>query len=679
MKTIKAVFPALLLFLTFLDSTAHARVVRIRVDDRADLLQGKPFGLAGPYERISGRVFFAVDPEDPVNQIITDVEKAPRNPRGEVEFSSDFTVLKARRIEKGNGAVFFEVSNRGGKALLIYFNRASASLRQGTREELGDGLLFRQGYTVLWLGWQFDTPKRPGRIRLYTPAATEDGQPLRGLVRCDFVVKEEVPHHILSDRNHIPYPAANLQAQENVLTVRDTVEGLRRTIPRSRWKFARLEQGRVVPDPTHVHLEGGFQPGLIYEAVYVSENPPVVGLGLAAVRDMISFLKYESSPELSLPAGALNRAFAFGSSQSGRFLRTFLYHGFNEDEEHRKVLDGMIPTVAGAGRGSFNHRFAQPSRDAQPFACFFYPTDIFPFTGVQQTDPETGLTDGLLTHAPRAQFLPKVFYTNSSYEYWGRAASLTHTSVDGRSDVELMDNVRMYVIGGTQHGPGPFPPRVRRGQEPTNPMDYKWPLRALLKALDRWATLGETPPPSRYPRIDQGSLVLPEALDFPALPGINLPQRIHKAFRVDYGPRFRTDGIVTRVPPKVGKAFPILVPAVDQDGNEVAGIRLPELAVPLATYTGWNLFNARTGPTHALSSFEGCYIPFPRTEAERVEKGDPRPSIESRYRNRDEYLGRITQATLKLIDEGYLLEEDMAGVVARAARHWDYLMGERSP
>ncbi len=672
---------ALALFALFLAlaGSAHARVVRIQVQERGDLLGGQPFGLAGPYEKLSGRVYFAVDPEDPINQIITDVEKGPRNAQGEVEFSSDFTLLQPKQIERGNGAVFFEVSNRGGKALLRFFNRAPSSLDRGTRDELGDGLLFRQGYTVLWLGWQFDTPKRPGRIRLYTPSATENGQPLKGLVRCDFVVREKVPHHILSDRNHIPYPAADPEDSENVLTVRETVEGPRRTIPRSQWKFARVEQGRPIPDPTHVHLEGGFQPGLIYEVVYVSQNPPVVGLGPASVRDMISFLKYDSSPEISLPPDVLNRAFAFGSSQSGRFLRTFLYHGFNEDEEHRKVLDGVIPSVAGAGRGSFNHRFAQPSRDAQPFACFFYPTDIFPFTGTEQTDPETGITDGLLTHAPRSEFLPKIFYTNSSYEYWGRAASLTHTSVDGKRDVELMDNVRMYLIGGSQHGPGPFPPRINRGQEPSNPMDYKWVLRALLPALDRWATLGEAPPPSRYPRIDQGTLVPPEKLGFPVLPGISLPQRIHKAFRVDYGPRFRTDGIVTQVPPKVGKAFPILVPAVDEDGNEVTGIRLPELSVPLATYTGWNLFNARRGPTHALSSFDGCYIPFPRTEAERAAKGDPRPSIESRYKNRDEYLGRITQATLELIAQGYLLTEDMAGVVGRAAQQWDYVMGTSSP
>ena len=626
-----------------LSSPLFARVAGFEVSSRQDLIGGKSFGLAGPYEKISGRILYAIDPAHPANRRITDIDNAPTNREGEVEFSADFVLLKPKAIRRGNRAVFFEVSNRGGKALLVYFNQASRSGEFASAAEIGDGFLMRRGYTVLWLGWQFDTPPIKGRIRLYPPVARHRDRPIRGLVRCDFVVKKTARDHILSDRNHIPYPTADPAASENLMTVRDDVEAEGREVPRSQWKFARFRNGLLTPDATHVSLEGGFEPGKIYEVVYVSENPVLVGLGMVAVRDMISHLKNSSSEALSIPRGTIDRAFGFGSSQSGRFLRTFLYHGFNQDEEGKSAFDGVISHVAGAGRGSFNHRFAQPSRDAQPYANFFYPTDIFPFTDVEQTDPATGITDGLLTHSAEAQFQPKIFYTNSSYEYFGRAASLTHTTVDGKRDVPMQDNVRMYLFAGSQHGPGPFPPAISRGQEPSNPMDFKWSMRALLIALDRWVMSGKLPPPSRYPRIDRKTLIPFEKLSFPKLPGINFPERIHRAYRIDFGPRFRREGIVTLQPPKVGAAFPILVPAVDEDGNEIDGIRLPELVVPLATYTGWNLFNDSSGPTNRLSSFQGCYIPFPRTEQERQRLGDSRRSIMARYQSRAAYVGLVTQ------------------------------------
>ena len=659
-----------------ISSPLFARVTGFEISSREDLIGGKSFGLAGPYEKISGRILYAIDPAHPANRRITDIDNAPTNPDGEVEFSADFFLLKPKQIRRGNRAVFFEVSNRGGKALLLYFNRASRSSNFENAAELGDGFLMRHGYTVLWLGWQFDTPPIKGRLRLYPPVARHGNRPIRGLVRCDFVVKKTARDHILSDRNHIPYPTADPAASENVLTVRDDVEAARHEIPRSQWKFARFRNGQLRPDAAYVSLQGGFEPGKIYEVVYVSENPPVVGLGMVAVRDMISHLKNRSSEALSMFRGTIARAFGFGSSQSGRFLRTFLYHGLNQDEEGRPAFDGIIPHVAGAGRGSFNHRFAQPSRDAQPYANFFYPTDIFPFTDVEQTDPETGITDGLLTHSPEARFRPKIFYTNSSYEYFGRAASLTHTTIDGQRDVPMLDNVRMYHFAGSQHGPGPFPPAISRGQEPSNPMDFRWSMRALLRALDNWVVSDTAPPASRYPRLDRKTLLRFENLTFPQLPGISFPERIHKAYRIDFGPRFRGAGIVTLQPPQVGGAFPILVPAVDEDGNEIDGIRLPDLAVPLATYTGWNLFNDSSGPTNRLSSFQGCYIPFPRTEQERKRLGDPRASIASRYQSRAEYVGLVTNAALGLAAEGYVLSEDLPQILTQARRHWDHLMGE---
>jgi hypothetical protein len=393
---------------------------------------------------------------------------------------------------------------------------------------------------------------------------------------------------------------------------------------------------------------------------------------------MISHLKYESSETLSIPKGAIERALAFGISQSGRFLRTFLYYGFNEDESHRKVFDGIISHVAGGGRGSFNHRFAQASRDAHPFLNMFYPTDIFPFTDVEQTDPATGIGDGLL-RSQKPEFYPRVFYTNSSYEYWGRAASLIHTTVDGKKDAPIMDNVRIYHFAGTQHGAGRFPPSRTIGQQASNPMAYHWSMRALLLAMHRWADDGSEPPKSQYGRIEEGTLVTPEKLDFPAVPGVETSTRIHKAYRVDYGPKFRTDGIVTREPPEIGPAFPMMVPAVNEDGNETVGVRMPEQMVPLATYTGWNLFNAEAGPPHELSSMQGSYIPFPRTKAERRANRDPRPSIEERYQNREHYLGLVANATLDLVEQGYLLPEDVPSILRQARQHWDYLMADPSP
>ncbi len=412
-------------------SPVAADVVRIEVQSRTDLLGGQPFGSAGPYEKLAGKIFFAVDPKIDANRIVTDLDKGPRNAAGKVEFSSDFFLIKPKHIERGNGAVLYEVSNRGGKGMLGFFNHATGSLDPTSAAEFGDGFLLRQGFTLLWVGWQFDPPHRPGLVRLYPPTASDNGRPIRGRVRSDFVLAARALDHSLADREHVAYPVVNANAADNVMTVRDSVEGPRRIVPREQWKFAHVEEGRIVEDKTRVYMPAGFEPGKIYEVVYTADNPPIVGLGPAAIRDVISLLKYGSGDALSIPSGAIKRALAFGVSQSGRFLRTYLYYGFNRDEGNRKVFDGVIAHVAGAGRGSFNHRFAQPSRDGHPYLNFFYPTDIFPFTDIAQTDPETGLTDGLLTHAKGPEFLPKIFYTNSEYEYLG-SSRIAHSHHDRR-------------------------------------------------------------------------------------------------------------------------------------------------------------------------------------------------------------------------------------------------------
>jgi hypothetical protein len=654
-----------MLSMVLMAAPVGAEVVRIDVRSRADVLAGQSFGTAGPYEKLAGRIDFAVDPRNDANRIIADIDKAPKNAAGRVEFSSDFYLIKPKDPSRGNGTILYEVSNRGGKGMLGFFNRASGSLDPQTADQFGDAFLLEQGFTLLWVGWQFDPPLRDGLVRVFAPIAREaDGGPIQGVVRSDFVPLERTTQASLADREHLAYAVVNPGDPANVLTVRDSVEGPRRTIPRGQWQFT--EDGKAV------RMAAGFEPKKIYEVVYRSQDPPVVGVGLAAVRDTISKVKYGSASELGLAQGALTRAIAFGISQSGRFLRTYLYYGFNEDESRRKVFDGVMAHVAGAGRGSFNHRFAQPSRDAHPYLNFFYPTDIFPFTDVSQRDPETGVQDGLLTHGTKPEFQPRVFYTNSSYEYWGRAASLFHTTIDGLEDAPLPSNVRAYLLAAGQHGVAGFPPSRTIGQQMNNPLDYRWVMRRLLVSMNRWITDGTEPPPSAYPRLDQGTLVPPDKLKFPKIPSVNVPAAPHKAYRADYGPDFISKGVVSQEPPRIGRSFPMFVPQVDADGNEVAGIRVPELAVPLATYTGWNLFNERSGPPEVVSSMQGSFIPFPRTREDRARTNDPRRSIDERYRNREQYLEMVAKAAIDLVEKGYLLKADVPHIIEQTGTRWDY-------
>ncbi len=393
------------------------------------------------------------------------------------------------------------------------------------------------------------------------------------------------------------------------------------------------------------------------------------------MRDLMSFFKYGSNDDTVLGDhhNFIKRAYGMGVSQSGRFLRTFLYFGFNQDEKGRLVFDGVMAHVAGGGRGSFNYRFAQPSRDGHPFLNTFYPTDIFPFSDEAQIDPETGITDGLLSHATPAGGAPKIFYTNTSYEYYGRSASLIHTSIDGKKDEPLPPTTRIYYLTGCQHGPAAFPPHRGLAQNLPNPNNYNWTLRALLVAMNRWVKDGQEPPPSRYPKIAEDNLVPLGTVQFPKIPGVAFPALIQKAWRADYGEEFRTAGIDSIEPPKVGNAFPTLLPQVDSDGNETSGIRMPATAVPLATYTGWNLRTAEIGAPEELYSMVGSFIPFARSKAERAKSGDPRLSVEERYSSKQAYLDKVQAAARSLTDQGYLLERDIPKVTERASAEWDFV------
>jgi len=396
------------------------------------------------------------------------------------------------------------------------------------------------------------------------------------------------------------------------------------------------------------------------------------------VRDFLSYLKYD--PQSTAP---VHRVYAVGISQSGRFLRHFLYQDFNADEQGRQVMDGVIAHVAGAGRGSFNHRFAQPSRDAQPLSSIFFPTDLFPFTDLPETDPELGETAGLLDATNKSKTAPKIFFTNTSYEYWGRAASLIHISLDGSSDAKIGDNVRVYMLAGLQHFSAPFPPQKSNpgspdsnAQQHYNPNPIQWYWRALITDMDQWVKDGTQPPPSTYPMIADATLVPLSKWTFPKIPGVHKPHEVSLAYHLDFGPQWK-EGIVGIEPPRVGKPFPVLVPQSDADGNDLGGVSLPELQVPLASYTGWNLRDPSIGAGDLRLSFYGSFIPFAKTAAEREKSGDPRLSVAERYASREEYVGKFAEAAMKLIHERFLRREDLPALLERGEREWNELAGQK--
>jgi len=653
--------------------TGGAAVTGIHVESRTLVMDGNSFGAAGAYEKITGRVELAFDPRNHANARIVDLQKAPRNDRGLVEASANFMVLRPAVASRRSGVALLEVSNRGRKAALAYFNDADFALDPEDSSHFGDGFLLKRGLTLIWIGWQFDIPARDHLLRLEAPVAAEPDGPIRGLVRSDWTINHSASVLSLGHRGQIPYPVRDPGHAENVLTVRDGRQAPRRVVPRDHWQFARLVAGQSKTDRRFLTMPAGFQAGRIYELVYVAEKPVVVGLGLATVRDVAAHAKYTGDSPF-----AAAHIIAFGVSQTGRFLRHFLYQGFNTDERDRKVFDGMLIHTAGAGRGSFNHRFAQPSRDAHRYSAFFYPTDLFPFTGRIQRDPVTTRSDGLLDAHGRHDHLPKIFYTNTGYEYWGRAASLIHTTVDAKADLDPLANERIYHLAGGQHFVAPFPPSpssklpgamAYRG----NPLDFLITLRALLVRLQAWVAANRLPPASAYPRIVDGTLVTVDALSFPNIPGLSVPRVAHTAHRVDYGPRWE-EGIISRQPPTVGRAFPTLVPQVDSVGNELGGIRGVELMAPLATYVPWSLRLGYSGPEDELLDFFGTYVPLAIDSEERARTGDPRPAITERYASKSEYLLEAKKAARELAADGFLLREDVDRALVRAQASWDWIM-----
>jgi hypothetical protein len=523
-----------------------------------------------------------------------------------------------------------------------------------SREDFGDAWLLEQGFTIAWLGWQWDVPgPRPLRLQ---PARLRDAN-APGLVRAEFIPDAATPNMPLGDRNHEPVAVAEALR----LAVRATPDEEPRELPRASW--------RLSADAKSVQLDEGFKPGLLYEFVYRGKDGVVAGLGLAAIRDFISYAKHGGTASANL--GRSQRALGFGISQSGRFLRHFLFEGFNADEEGRRVFDGVWADVAGAGRGSFNHRYAQASRDGNPWTNVFYPTDVFPFHDRETRDVVDNRSGALLRAAEKAGVVPKIFYTNSSYEYWGRVAALVHASPDGRSDVALSPETRVYFIAGAQHGVGVIPPVPRASQFPILPSDQRPLHRALLDALQRWVKDNLAPPASAYPQLGDGTLVPATSLNRPKIAGLEPPRFPRLARRLDFGSEFERTGVLAAETVRNRGAFPLLVPAPDADGNDRGGLGVPQVAVPLGTYVGWNF---RTDASEHMVNFVGSFVPFAKSEVERHAKGDLRPSIGERYPSRDAYLARVRTAADQLIAQRYMLAVDRERAIADAARLWDALM-----
>jgi hypothetical protein len=663
-------------------SAAWADVDRIEVLERAAFAEGKSFGAVGPYERIRGRLTFVVNPDAPENQGIVDLKLAPRDAQGRVAFAADFMILKPLDPTRANGRLLYEVNNRGGVGLLGPFNEARGTNLPISAEHAGNGFLMEQGYTLLWSGWTWDVPPGDGRLRADLPTAGDGGRVITGTVNGEIAVTEPTESAKHVGMLSVGYPPADPSDPKATLTVRTSALGARTLIPREQWRFGRKQGEAFYYDPTSITLDGGFKPGLIYTLTYTAREPRVVGLGLAAMRDAVSFFRNNRADRVGAPnpllepTGELPKfALAFGHSQSGRLLNAMIHGGFTVDGRGRAVFDGIYVNVAGGGKGSFNYRFAQSSRHFSPDIELDYPTDWFPFSTAPSADPATGESASLFDRVSAGTAPPKVFVVNSSAEYWARSASLTHTTADATADLPPHARARVYFIAGGQHNPG-------RGGERgifaacRNPLDYRPLMRALLLQLDAWATLGREPEPSAYPRLTDASLgtVAQYTNAFPKLTTIRLPTNLLEPPRLDFGPRFASDGLAEIVPPKVGPTYATRVPLPDGDGLDRGGLRMPELQAPLGTYTGWNVQNAATGAPERLGRWDGSFFPFARTENERLAAGDPRPSVAERYPTREAYVAAYAAAALAMAEKELILAMDVNPMIERAGAFYDRVM-----
>jgi hypothetical protein len=607
------------------------------------LADGASFGETGAYERVIGVARGEIDPNDPANRGIALIDKAPRNGRGRVEYATDFFVLRPKEPAKGNGRILYEVNNRGRK--MLFGNIADGP--QGVNDpktvaDLGNGFPLRLGYTVVWSGWDPDAPRANMGLGLTGPVATEDGK-----VGGQPIVQRVREEHCSGTRAgtleafKLSHEAATLDQARARLTVRERAADVPQELEADQWSFV---------DGRSIRLSDGAKPkpGYLYEFHYEAKNPKVQGLGFAATRDFVSYLKHH--PEAAKVTGRpITHALAIGFSQAGRYLRHHVGAGFNRDERGRRVFDGIHSHIAGVGRIFFDTPFGQPARTNTQHEDHGFPESHFPFSTATLDDPLTGQKGSLLRGDGCD---PLLIETNTSTEYWQKGASLLTTDPLGMKDVALPENSRVYMIAGTQHGgragapsdPGP-------DVNPRNPHNPMPAVRALLVALDEWVVSGKAPPATRVPTLTDGTLVEPDNTGFPAIPGAAI---------VTVTNEVAPSGDWVK-PRRADRAYRTLVCRVDADGNEVAGIRLPDIAVPLATYTGWNEYKPPY-PKGEIADRDGSRLPFPAIPTQ----GDPRKSIAERYKNRADYVAKVQAVVSALQKDRLLLQEDADRYIEKA-------------
>ena len=682
---------------------AEARITRLVITRvESPTFGGASFGGAGQFEKVVGVAFGEVDPTHPLNAIIQDIELAPRNERGMVEYNTDFFIIKPVDMTRGNRMLFYNVVNRGNKGGFTTFNLGAT---QPANEPTGpgDGFLQHMGYTLIWSGWQADVLAVGGRMTMRVPVATNpDGTPITGIARQEIIVSAPTvttainTSRFTSAANHSTYPTASTDNQTAfsdgflpTLTVRTFPGDPRMPIANTDWSFASCPPGDpVTTSATHLCYPDGFEPGKIYELIYRAQNPLVMGLGYAAMRDLHAFFKHVRQDDVGKanPLWLENErplAVFSGSSQSGRNMRTFIHLGFNEDEAGRIVFEGAFPHIGG-GRAQFNSRFSHAGRAWGHVFDADYPAYEFPFSYMPSRDPLTGKTNGILKRCLKTNTCPKLFHVATALEIWEGRQSLGLTDPLGRHDLGEPGFVRTFIMVSTQHGSatpiagsigGPFGECYQQ----TNPNPQRETMRALWKAFTDWVRDGVRPPPSAVPRLRDRTLVLPSEVNFPSIPannyeGISRPAVTFLALANplrarDWGPLFNNEdesGIITTEPPDAGtRQYTILVPQVNADGNDLGGVRSATLQAPLGTYTGWNLGRADRWPNH-LCSLQGSFIPFARTQAERLAVGDPRPSLEERYGSHAGYVAAVRAAAERLVNQRLLLPADAERLISEA-------------
>ena len=653
-----------------------SRVSGLTIERRILLGEGVSFGAAGSYETLQGKVHYVLDPEDERNRRVTDARFAADSD-GLVRYSADIIIVKPTDMTRGNGAVLYNVVNRGGYDSRVLEGApwaAVASSACGSTERMGR--LMKQGFTVVFSGWQDDILAAESRLRLYAPQAAQNGSPMPGHVLAEMQTDSVQYTAYLGDNpQHRAYPVDPAQAAEAEMRVHQTHADPGSLIDRASWSFASLdENGQVQPDSVHVYYPRGFEPFRFYTVRYRTSRSPLMSLCFPAVRDLVTFLAGADTLNPLLDAGGacpIRWKLAYGSSQCGRFLRNFLYQGFNRGLDGRRVFDGMLPNVPGCRMGFFNYRHAQPSR-----SWGFYPNFDFPFTDLPSADPVTGKTGGIFQAVPDS-FQPKIAYIHHSGEYWSSGAALTHTDAEGTADVEIPANVRIYSINGTAHGYANLDggrPEPRSGYYlPFNPNAAHFIEVPLLEALARWVMFDWLPPPSSYPRIDRDELVAVEMFTFPAVPDVEAPVLVELHPRFQWGERFE-QGILDNALPAPGPLYPNLVPVAGPDGNETAGIRTPHVAVPVASYTGWNFPESFDGAENTVASrLSGAWLPFCKDRQERISRGDSRKSLAERYKGRGDYLDRLRRYAEKLVEQELMFAEDIGPVLEQGAAMYDFV------